>query len=69
MQYPVDSAILEQLLDNMHYIAQYSDEDFLFNNSTMDTKLHTLQDSGPLRIMSHYLFRELHVLDTRFFSQ
>ena len=34
----------------------------------MDTELHTLQDSIPLRIMSDYLFRELQVLDIRFFS-
>ena len=48
MQYPDDSAVLGQLLDSMHYTVQYSDEDFLFNNSTMDTKLNTLQDSRSL---------------------
>ena len=39
MQYPDDSTVLGQLLDSMHYIVQYSNEDFLFDNSTMDTKV------------------------------
>ena len=60
--------VLGQSIDSMHQTAQYSDEDFLFNNSSMDTELHTLQDSIPLRIMSDYLFRELQVLDTRSFQ-
>ena len=39
MQYLDDFAVLGQLLDCMHYTTQYSDEDFLFDNSTMDTKV------------------------------